>query len=89
MRKQDAELVPKTWLIAVALVSTRVAKVEHEMGQYAELKEKLSSIMVREEDGPLEMLTDLGADCFAKVKVGCREASRALGRIRSFCLGSP
>lgn len=48
---------------------TRIAKVEHEMGQYAELKGKLSSIMVREEDGPLEMLTDLGADCFAKVKV--------------------
>eukprot|EP00752_Nemacystus_decipiens_P012790 g11326.t1 len=39
------------------------------MGQYAELKDKLSSIMVREEEGPLEMLTDLGADCFAKVKV--------------------
>lgn len=39
------------------------------MGQYAELKGKLSSIMVREEEGPLEMLTDLGADCFAKVKV--------------------
>lgn len=48
---------------------TRIAKVEHEMGQYAELKDKLSSIMVREEEGPLEMLTDLGADCFAKVKV--------------------
>lgn len=48
---------------------TRIAKVEHEMGQYAELKTKLSSIMVREEEGPLEMLTDLGADCFAKVKV--------------------
>ncbi|CAN0119048.1 unnamed protein product [Hapterophycus canaliculatus] len=39
------------------------------MSQYAELKDKLSSIMVREEEGPLEMLTDLGADCFAKVKV--------------------
>lgn len=49
--------------------STRIAKIEHEMGQYAELKEKLSSIMVREEEGPLEMLADLGADCFAKVKV--------------------
>eukprot|EP00903_Cladosiphon_okamuranus_P005696 g5657.t1 len=47
----------------------RIAKIEHEMGQYAELKGKLSSIMVREEEGPLEMLTDLGADCFAKVKV--------------------
>ncbi|CAN0505260.1 unnamed protein product [Ectocarpus sp. 12 AP-2014] len=47
----------------------RAVKVEHEMGQYADLKEKLSGIMVREEDGPLEMLTDLGADCFAKVKV--------------------
>lgn len=49
--------------------STRIAKVEHEKGQYTELKDKLSSIMVREEEGPLEMLTDLGADCFAKVKV--------------------
>lgn len=39
------------------------------MNQYTELKEKLSNIMVREEEGPLEMLTDLGADCFAKVKV--------------------
>lgn len=48
---------------------TRIAKIEHEMGQYAELKGKLSSIMVREEEGPLEMLSDLGADCFAKVKV--------------------
>lgn len=82
MREQDVELVPKTSLTAVALVSARVAKVEHEMGQYAKLKEKLSGIMVREEDGPLEMLTDLGADCFAKVKVGCREASRTSGRIR-------
>lgn len=48
---------------------TRRDKVEEEMGHYAELKTKLSSIMVREEEGPLEMLTELGADCFAKAKV--------------------
>lgn len=40
------------------------------MGHYAELTNKLSGIMVREDEGPLEMLTDLGADCFAKAKVG-------------------
>lgn len=54
----------------------RIAKVEHEMSQYAELKDKLSSIMVREEEGPLEMLTDLGADCFAKVKVGIKRGEK-------------
>lgn len=55
---------------------SRIAKVEHEMGQYAELKTKLSGIMVREEDGPLEMLTDLGADCFVKVKVKRKDTYR-------------
>lgn len=49
--------------------SFRIAKIETEMGHYAELTNKLSSIMVREDEGPLEMLTDLGADCFAKAKV--------------------
>lgn len=39
------------------------------MAHYADLKTKLSGIMVREEEGPLEMLTDVGADCFVKVKV--------------------
>lgn len=39
------------------------------MGQYAELKEKLSSIMAREEQGPFEMLAELGADCHTRVKV--------------------
>lgn len=47
----------------------RKAKLEEEAGQYAELKQKLSGIMVREDDGPLEMLSDLGADCFTKVQV--------------------
>ena len=47
----------------------RIAKVEEEMAHYAELKKKLSDIMVREDEGPLEMLTDVGADCFVKVKV--------------------
>lgn len=54
----------------------RIAKVEEEMANYAELKNKLSDIMVREEEGPLEMLTDLGADCFVKVKVRPRYARR-------------
>lgn len=39
------------------------------MGQYAELKEKLSSIMAREDQGPLEMLAELGGDCYTRVKV--------------------
>lgn len=56
------------------------------MGQYAELKDKLSSIMVREEEGPLEMLTDLGADCFAKVKVGNLD-SKENGRAGRCILG--
>lgn len=51
------------------LVRHRIAKSEEEMGHYAELKNKLLGIMVREEEGPLEILTDLGADCLAKVEV--------------------
>lgn len=41
------------------------------MDQYAELKEKLSSIMAREDQGPLEMLAELGADCYTRVRVRC------------------
>lgn len=47
----------------------RIAKVEEELGHYADLTSKLEGIMVREEEGPLEMLADLGADCHAKVEV--------------------
>lgn len=54
----------------------RISKVEEEMANYAELKKKVSGIMVREEEGPLEMLTDLGADCFVKVKVRPHYAHR-------------
>lgn len=46
------------------------------MDQYAELKKKLAGIMVREEEGPLKMLTELGADCFARVEVGYRSGVR-------------
>lgn len=44
-------------------------KVEEEIGHYAQLKDKVADIMSREQPGPLEMMTDLGADCYTRVKV--------------------
>lgn len=47
----------------------RIAKIEEEVGHYDDLTSKVKNIMVREDEGPLEMLADLGADCHAKVEV--------------------
>ncbi|CAM9678573.1 unnamed protein product [Ascophyllum nodosum] len=47
----------------------RIAKIEEEIDQYTKLKEKLSGILVREDQGPLEMLVELGADCHTRAKV--------------------
>lgn len=54
----------------IALVEYyRIETVEEELGHYVELIGKLRGIISRQEQGPMEMVTDLGADCYTRVKV--------------------